>query len=277
MQDALSKTAAGVDCHFHVFAAHSGVAGARYRPAYAAPLSAWLALARASGIGRGVLVQTSFMGTDNSALLQTVAAAGGLLRGIAVLDPATGAAAVPELHRQGVRGIRLNLVGQDHDVSGWIASGAALWDAMLQSGWHLQIHTDMGALPAVLAQVPAALPLVLDHFARPVLASAGDATVRAVTARARHAPVHIKFSAAYRLGGLAPERLAPIWLDALGPERLVWGSDWPCTNHESEAHYPALAGALRNWVADENLACQILERNPQRLYWGESLTPPSCG
>jgi predicted TIM-barrel fold metal-dependent hydrolase len=259
--------APAVDCHFHVFAANDGVAGARYRPTYDAPLVAWQALATASGIARGVLVQTSFMGTDNRALLQTLAQAPSRLRGIAVLDPASGAAQVDALHAQGVRGLRLNLVGQDHDVSAWVAAGHALWDAMQRLGWHLQVHSDVGLLPGVLRQLPAGLPLVLDHFARPAAASAHDATVRAVAARVAQAPVHIKLSAAYRLGGLDRAVLARLWLAELGADRLLWGSDWPCTNHESHADYPALSGALDTWLGEETLARQVRVDNPAQLYW----------
>ena len=255
------------DCHFHVFAANEGLAGARYRPAYAAPLTTWSSLAATSGIARGVLVQTSFMGTDNHALLQTLAQAPDRLRGIAVLDPASGASQVDALHAQGVRGLRLNLVGRDHDVSAWVAAGHALWEAMQRLGWHLLVHTDIGLLPGVLRQLPAGLPLVFDHFARPASASAHDVTVRSVASRAAKAPVHIKLSAPYRLGGVDAAALARLWLAELGANRLLWGSDWPCTNHETHADYPALARSLERWMEDPALVHQVRVLNPARLYW----------
>ena len=43
----------------------------------------------ANAVDCGVLVQPSFLGTDNSYLIEGIAAAGGRLRGIAVIDPAT--------------------------------------------------------------------------------------------------------------------------------------------------------------------------------------------
>ena len=268
MHNALSKTAPLVDCHFHVFAAQSAVAGARYQPAYEASLASWMQAASGNGIGRGVLVQTSFMGTDNCALLAALSAAGERLRGVAVLNLSTDAAQLPLLHRQGVRGIRLNLLGRNHDVSAWGVEAGVMWEALAALGWHVEIHTDTGALPTVLAHIPAALPVVLDHFARPDQASAHDATVRAVVARARSSAVHIKLSGAYRLGAVSPKELARIWLQELGPEQLLWGSDWPCTNHESQANYPALFAALHGWVDSEAQDQQILQSNPQRLYWG---------
>jgi predicted TIM-barrel fold metal-dependent hydrolase len=260
----LSKTA--VDTHFHVFAAHQARPGARYIPAYAAPLSAWAAAAQPLGVQRGVLVQTSFMGTDNRLLLDTLAQHPDALRGIAVVAPTADLPTLAPLHAAGVRGIRLNLSGASHDIVAWSAA-TGLWDALLALDWHLELHTDTGQLPEVLAQLPANLPLVIDHMGKPEAVSAGDATVRALAARAQQTPVHLKLSGAYRLGGLDAAALARLWLAELGPQRLLWGSDWPCTNHEAQSDYPALRRALDAWLDDAAAADAALVDNPQRLYW----------
>lgn len=261
----LSKTA--VDAHFHVFAAHQAQAGARYTPAYAAPLSAWQAAAQPLGVARGVLVQTSFMGTDNTALLATLAQHPDALRGIAVVAPTADLPTLVPLHADGVRGIRLNLAGTSHAIPAWSAA-TALWDALRVLGWHLELHTDIGQLPEVLAQLPAALPLVIDHMGKPETVSASDATVRALAARARQTAVHVKLSGAYRLGGRDAGALARLWLAELGPDRLLWGSDWPCTNHEALADYAALRQALEAWLRDAAASEAALVTNPDRLYWG---------
>lgn len=261
----LSKTAA--DAHFHVFAAHQAQSGARYTSAYAAPLSAWAAKALPLGVQRGVLVQTSFMGTDNRLLLATLALHPDTLRGIVVVAPTADLPTLRPLHAAGVRGIRLNLAGIAHDLTTWSAA-TALWDALLALGWHLELHTDTGRLPEVLAQLPAALPLVIDHMGKPGAVTARDATVQALVNRARQASVHVKLSGAYRLGGLDASALARLWLGELGPQRLLWGSDWPCTNHEAQADYPALRRALDAWLDDAAAANAALADNPQRLYWG---------
>ncbi len=271
MPTTLTDTPAAVDCHFHVFAAHAGEHGARYRPAYDAPLGQWLQSARSCGVRRGVLVQTSFMGTNNDVLLDALAQEPLHLRGVAVLDSAADPARVASLHKRGVRGLRLNLAGaHSHtlsDLRDWFARGTALWDAMQALGWHLQIHTDTGDLPRVLAHVPGSLPVVLDHFARPATAHAQDETLRVVAERAQHSPLYVKLSAPYRLAGLNPAVLARNWLDVLGPQHLLWGSDWPCTNHESHADYARLKTGLSQCLADTALERQVLVDNPSRLYW----------
>ena len=266
----LSKTA--VDTHFHVFAAHRAQPGARYVPGYDAPLSAWQTAAAPLGVKRGVLVQTSFLGTDNTLLTATLAHQPEVLRGIAVVAPDAEAATLAPLHAAGVRGIRLNLVGASHGLAGWTTADA-LWDALAALGWHLELHTDIGGLPAVLAPLPATLPLVVDHMGKPDAVSTHDATVQALVARARRAPVHVKLSGAYRLGGLNAGALARLWLAELGPQALLWGSDWPCTNHEDHADYPALWRALDDWLRDPAAAQAARVDNPQRLYWGDPAGP----
>lgn len=272
-----TRTLGVVDSHFHVFAAQTALAGARYVPAYDATLAGWQTAARASGVDRGVLVQTSFMGTDNRCLLAALAAHPHMLRGVAVVAPDTSLASLQSLHAQGVRGIRLNLAGGSHEVSAW-ARSTPLWDALLHLGWHLELHTDRGALPKVLAALPQSLTLVIDHFGKPASDAPDDETLRAVIRRCRSGvpQVHIKLSAAYRLGGLNPQTLAQRWLGELGPQALLWGSDWPCTNHEASADYEALFNGLASWLGHEAaVMTTLLSINPLQLYW--AMAGPDAG
>lgn len=262
----LSKTA--VDTHFHVFSAGIAQAGARYAPAYDAPFSSWQVAAQPLGVGRGVLVQTSFLGNDNTQLVAELDRWPGVLRGVAVVAPEVTLQTLQPLHRAGVRGIRLNLAGISHDLGPW-SRAAPLWDALASLGWHLELHTDIGRLPEVLAQLPGELPLVIDHMAKPEAISADDTTVRALTRRARRGSVYLKLSGAYRLGGLNPGELSRLWLGELGADRLLWGSDWPCTNHESLANYPVLLKSLYEWLDDKAVIEAVLIANPQRLYWAD--------
>lgn len=266
------STQHSVDAHFHVFEAQAAVDGARYSPSYSANLSTWQAASQAEGVTHGVLVQTSFLGTDNAYLLAHLKQYPDTLRGVAVLAPSAGLGQLEDLHGQGVRGIRLNLAGQSHDMAEWSAA-KALWDAVLHLGWHVELHTDTGALPKVLASLPQALPVVIDHFGKPAKASLRDDTVVAVQRRSTGGAqphVHIKLSAAYRLQAeLHPQDLTALWLGELGSQALLWGSDWPCTNFEAKADYPTLHAALQDWLGhDTGLVQAVRSTNPMRLYWG---------
>ena len=255
-----------VDTHFHVF--HTGVAldGARYVPQYAALLTDWMALAHSVGVTRGVCVQPSFLGTDNRLMLNALHKHPEVLRGVAVVAADIHPDELTAMHVSGVRGIRLNLAGIDHNIPEWTRA-ASVWQTLHQLGWHLEVHTDQGALPKVLAQLPTDVSLVVDHMAKPYEARMRDASVTALVARAQHAPTFIKLSGAYRLGGVDAASLAHIWLHELGLSALLWGSDWPCTNHEPLAHYPSLLTQLKKWVGADHLDT-VLSHNPQRFYWG---------
>lgn len=105
---------AAVDTHAHVF--HQGLALAdtrRHTPDYDATLAQYLELLDGHGLSHGVLVQPSFLGTDNSHLLQALRAAPARLRGVAVVDPAIDDPGLQALAAAGVVGIRLNLIGLD--------------------------------------------------------------------------------------------------------------------------------------------------------------------
>ena len=254
-----------VDTHFHVFNAGIAVDGARYVPHYTAALHDWMALAQNVGVTRGVCVQPSFLGVDNNWMVNALAAHPDVLRGIAVVSADIHSDELKALHASGVRGIRLNLAGIGHDIPEWTRA-ERVWQSLHDLGWHLEVHTDQGALPRVLAQLPTDMPLVVDHMAKPSEAKARDVTVQSLVHRAQHVPTHIKLSGAYRLGEVGAASLAHLWLHELGPQGLLWGSDWPCTNHESLADYPRLLSPLESWVGAEHVET-VLSHNPQRLYW----------
>jgi predicted TIM-barrel fold metal-dependent hydrolase len=216
------------------------------------------------GVGRGVWVQPSFLGVDNSLMVQALEAHPKMLRGVAVVAADTPPDALRALHTSGVRGIRLNLAGVSHDIPEWTQADH-VWQTLHELGWHVEVHTDQGALPHVLAQLPSDMPLVVDHMAKPAQALASDASIRALAQRAASTLTYVKLSGAYRLGRVDAAALAQIWLDVLGPQALLWGSDWPCTNHEHLAQYDTLFAALQTWVGRAYLA-DILVNNPERLY-----------
>ena len=259
-----------VDTHFHVFNAGEAVEDARYVPRYSATLSGWMERARRVGVTRGVWVQPSFLGQDNRLLRAALRANPDLLRGVAVVAADAGAEELAALHAEGVRGIRLNLAGVSYEIPAWTRADR-VWRALHELGWHLELHTDQGALTRVLAQLPSDLPLVVDHMAKPAEAAATDPSIIALARRARQVPTHVKLSGAYRFGQVDAASLARIWLHELGPAALLWGSDWPCTNHEQLADYDQLFASLQAWVGSQHLD-QVLCHNPRRLYWG----PAAC-
>jgi predicted TIM-barrel fold metal-dependent hydrolase len=68
------------------------------------------------------------------------------------------------------------------------------------------------------------------------------------------------------LRGADPQKYAALYLAELGAERLLWGSDWPWTNHEHGRAYADCLRALHGWLGQEKDEEKILEATPKRLY-----------
>ena len=226
-----------VDSHAHIFdRSLKPVAGARYVPGYEARLEDWFALQEASGVTHGVLVQPSFLGTDNSLLLSALDACPQRLRGTVVADPSLTAQQVAQWEARGVRGIRLNVL-------------------------HREDMPDFSALAACPA------PLVFDHFGCPdPKQGAACPNVESLLRLFERRVVYVKLSAPYRLGRGDALQYAQFWLARLGAGRLLWGSDWPWTNHERASTYADCVAALRRWVPESADRRKILWDTPNGLF-----------
>ena len=232
------------DCHVHVFPD-----GARFPfvetrvytppPAPLEDLNAYLALL---GLERVVVIQPSIYGTDNAALLHTLDALGGRGRGVVVIDDGISDAALDDMHRRGVRGVRVNLeMDGERDPGRSARRLREVAGRIAPLGWHIQIYcmADMiGRLEDVLAGLP--VPVVLDHLGG-VIAAKGPAQpgFGAVLGLLEAGNTYVKASGAYLCSSQAPDfpDAAPFaeTFIAAGPDRIIWGSNWP---HPDGARVP---------------------------------------
>jgi predicted TIM-barrel fold metal-dependent hydrolase len=145
--------AGACDTHAHVFgpAARFPYAADRSYTPPDAPLENYLAMLDTLGFARGVLVQGSAHGSDNSAMLDALARQPGRLRGVAVADADVPAAELRRWHGLGVRGLRFNHFfrgGQLHYRGGVPLDAARVLAPVMQElGWHLQLWIDVKDLP----------------------------------------------------------------------------------------------------------------------------------
>ena len=275
-----------VDCHAHVFERGLPMASRRrHTPDYDALLGDYLALLDAHHISHGVLVQPSFLGTDNSHFVDALRQHPGRLRGVAVVDTDITDAELAALDAAGVVGTRLNLVGlqwPDLASPGWLHLLARLRELK----WHLEVHRDAADLaPLLEALLPSGCALVVDHFGRPKPGlGRDDPAFKALLRTAETGRVWVKLSAAYRHAieaGLPTSarnaasahhdaeqaRLtASALLGAFGPERLVWGSDWPHTQHQDLVDFSRSRALLDEWVPDALQRGRILVDTPAALF-----------
>src|SRR5260370_16115149 len=125
----------------------------------------------AIGFARGVLVQGSAHGRDNSAMLDALKRQPRRLRGVAVADADVSPATLREWNAVGVRGLRFNHFfrdGQLHYRGGVpLTVARTLAPAMAELGWHLQLWIDVKDLPETIPELKAlGLPVVIDHMGR---------------------------------------------------------------------------------------------------------------
>ena len=259
-----------IDTHAHVFHRELKLApGRRYAPDYDAPLSLYLEQLDHNGMTNGVLVQPSFLGTDNSYLVDCLKQTNGRLRGIAVVDPTVSADELRELDRAGIVGIRLNLVGQplpDLAASEW----KGLLGSVKAMGWQVEIQRNASDLAVLAPQLlDLGVTVVLDHYALPdPKLGVADPGFQSVLKLGATKNVWVKISAPYR-NGAAGESFAkeayPLLRSAYGLDRLLWGSDWPHTQFEATQSYAKNRQFLDTLIVDKSERAQVLA-SPRPLF-----------
>jgi predicted TIM-barrel fold metal-dependent hydrolase len=265
---------ATVDTHAHIFRRGLKLANVRrYAPDYDATLNDYLGMLDRHGIARGVLVQPSFLGTDNSFMLEGLRQTPGRLRGIAVVDPDTPFTELKRMNAAGVVGIRLNLVG-GASMPGF---ASAPWRDLLKRvadlGWQVEVHREARDLPQILPPLlNAGVNVVVDHFGRPdPTLGVNDPGFRFLLEAGASRRVWVKLSAAYRngadgAGGKVALTAIPLLRNAFGTERLMWGSDWPHTQFEKSIDYERARKMLDIWLPDPDERKVVLVDTPTSLF-----------
>jgi predicted TIM-barrel fold metal-dependent hydrolase len=267
------------DTHAHVFGPADRFPYAEdrsYTPPDA-PLEKYLAMLDTIGFARGVLVQGSAHGSDNSAMLDALSREPARLRGVAVADTNVSPADLHQWHELGVRGLRFNHFfrdGQLHYRGGVpLSTAKMLASVMADLGWHLQLWIDVKDLQQIVPTLRSLdLPVVIDHMGR-TDARAGTATegFQCLLRAVGDGWCWAKLSGAHRLSQQAPDYPdARHFHEALvraNPERLVWGGDWPHPRVEGEMPDAGhLFELLQAWTPDQATQQRILVTNPAQLY-----------
>ncbi|MFJ2158047.1 amidohydrolase family protein [Streptomyces sp. NPDC087856] len=266
-----------VDSHAHVFHCADAAVDHEYTPTADATVETYLKHLDTHGFSHGVLAQPSFLGEDHSRLLHALRRHPARLRGIAAIGPDTAAHAMEELVAAGVVGTRLNLISRSRDALPDLSS--ARWRAFLRvaahRNWHVQVHCRAQALPALLPPLlDQGLRVVVDHFGRPAPGlGVTDPAFGELLAFGATRQVWVKLSAAYRCDETMPgdgfaAAAVPMLLDAYGPDRLLWGSDWPHTRfqHDPRLNYDVVAARVPRWLRHIEARDGVLRSGPARLF-----------
>lgn len=262
------------DCHVHINdPAYPYADDADLRPP-PAPLAHYQAVQQASGLRRVVVIQPSSYGQDNRCTLDAVARLGDQARAVVVVDAHTPPDTLQQMHIQGARGVRFNLL-RPSPLSVQAMTQVASRIAPL--GWHLQLHASpdlIASLAPILRALP--VPIVFDHLGRlPLEAPQAHPAFAVIQSLLQQERAWMKLSGVELDGAADAPDFAPAVQLArhfirVAPSRLVWGSNWP---HPAAAcrgePVPAFADLL-HWldpaIDDPAVRHAIFCANPGRLY-----------
>ncbi|MFG1270709.1 amidohydrolase family protein [Xanthobacter versatilis] len=257
------------DAHFHIMDPRFPTIAGASVPNVSATVADYRRFAAAIGLSRGVVVQPSLYGTDNSLTLKAVAELGSGYRAVLVLDDTFDDTRMPEWHAGEARGVRFNQVQRGATTMEMMP---AIARRIAGFGWHIQLHMrgeEIAQHEAMLADLP--VPLVIDHLARLAPAGPDDGAVASILRLVAGGNTWVKLSGPYHVSRVGP----PAYSDALdlarrllgeNDDRMLWGSDWP---HVTEANPPSadlMAAFPRAFAPDEQTARKVLVDNPARLY-----------
>jgi predicted TIM-barrel fold metal-dependent hydrolase len=258
-----------VDAHAHVFRRGLPLAAnIRYVPDYDATPEDYLKTLKANGISNAVLVQPSFLGTDNSYMLDALKRYPDRFRGIAVVEPDISPNTLRELASVGVVGVRLNLIGAQNpqfDTEPW----PMFLKRLVDLGWQVEIQAEARRWPGLLPLLlKSGVTIVADHFGKPdPKLGVDDPGFRELLKAGASGRVWVKISGSYRNGAGLPDAAMPLLRDSFGLDHLVWGSDWPHTQFEKATNYTTVRRELDVWLPNASDRKIVLLDAPRKLFW----------
>jgi predicted TIM-barrel fold metal-dependent hydrolase len=264
------------DTHAHLFGPESKYPYSPKR-GYTPPdalLADFLKMQDILGMQRCVLTQPSVYGTDNSALLDGLAAMGDRARGVAAVGADISDAELERMHAAGVRGVRVNLVDKGGMPFDGIKDVYRMGERIKPLGWHIELLIHVAEEPG-LKEIFAGFPVdtVVGHLGY-IKAGLGvdHPGYRAFLDIVAQGHCWVKLSGAYRVTA----REAPPYDDVAPyaralvqtrPDRILWATDWPHPwYYKTMPNDGYLLDQLDDWGFDDGLRKQILVGNPAALY-----------
>lgn len=247
-------------------------AGAAYPSPADATIDAALAMHRALGLDRGVVVQATAHGTDHRIVVDALAKAGPNYRGIAIVNDSVSDRDLEKLHEVGVRGARFNFWKQ-LNIAPAPDEFLRTLDRIKALGWHAKIHS-AGAewldIKDLMAKVK--IPAVIDHMGHPELRHGLDQpAVKMLRDLLRNENWWVMISNPDRFSAQQAR-----WEDALplarmlieaAPDRAIWCTDWPHVQYVKPMPNDAeLLEFLYEAAPDPVQQRKILVDNPAKLF-----------
>jgi 2-pyrone-4,6-dicarboxylate lactonase len=228
-----------------------------------------------------VIVQATCHGTDNSATVDALRAAGDRARGVAAVGGDVRDRELSELHEagvRGVRGVRFNFVRRltEPRPDGYYR---AIAERIAPLGWHIVVYfeaADLAERQNLFTSLP--VPVVVDHMGRPDVRQSvtGPEFERFITLIRDHPQIWAKVTCPERLTVSGPpgyDDVVPSVKTLVDefPDRVLWGTDWPHPNLRSHMSDDGkLVDYVRRIATTAEARHHLLVDNPGRLYWENS-------
>jgi 2-pyrone-4,6-dicarboxylate lactonase len=266
-----------IDTHVHVFAPGYRLSPGRgYNPPDST-LADLKHLHATLGVDRVVFTQPSVYGTDNSAILDGMAALNAetpnRARCVVAISLDITDKELAALDASGVRGVRLNTDNKG-GMPIAIDQIPELAACIAPFRWHIEFlfpgKDIIDLMPAFMALK---VPMSIGHFAyQPATAGVKAAGFQALLELMRRGNTWMKISGANRVSAtdLPPyddvKPMAHALIEA-APDRIMWGTDWPHPNkYVVNPNDGDLVDAFGDWVTDEAMRRRIMVDTPAAFY-----------
>lgn len=259
-----------VDTHAHVYTLDMPMSGeAWHKPPADATTEQYLAELDANGVGYAVMAAASIYGDYNDYMIDACRRHK-RLRTTVIVEPTTDPYVLRQMRDDGVVGIRLQWRSLKALPDLTSPEYQRLLRRVRDLDWHIQLHDEGARLPRSIEPLEkAGVKLVIDHFGRPTrgqgIRCPGFQTILKTVQNGR---TWVKLSAGYRLP--SPEvaiECAGALLREAGPERLLWGSDWPFAAFEDKVAYADTVADLKAWVPDAAARARIGGETAFKLFF----------
>lgn len=259
-----------VDSHAHVYTTDMPLsATAWHTPPADATCEQYIATLDQAGVKYAVLAAASLFDDYNEYSIEAVRRHRGRLRTTAILKPSTDPYVMRMMKDDGVVGVRFQWrnVKDIPDIS--TPEYRKFFRRVRDLDWHVHINQTADKLAAPIATLQAAgVKLVIDHFGHPQQGGAGNEGFQAVMRAIDNGRTWVKLSAGYRLESpQIAQDCARALLAHAGPERLLWGSDWPFAGFEDRVRYEHVVAAFKDWIPDAATRAAISGETALRLYF----------
>ena len=270
------------DTHFHIFGPPDKFPfseNRRYTPP-GAPYEHYQNVQRLTGLTRGIAVQPTAHGMDNSAIIDAAIRSKGNLRAVVRFDNKTTDMELEELNEAGARGARFSLMS---DRPGNVAMIEHALPRMKKLNWSLVLHVESHTLiehQEFIQSIP--IPTVIDHLARCRPSSGLNQSAFVLLLKLiRNDQFWTKICSVDKISeprdnkinnGIPFSDVIPFGKAVIetAPEKILWGTDWPHGNTFNPGQIPNegdLLDLLAEMAGSKTILEKILVQNPERLYF----------